>query len=143
MQRLSSAQYPNAAIEDYAYDNVGNRVLKRGGDLETRYSYNNRNQLLYSNVYDTEKPYRETSYIYDLQGNLVNETMTGLLSEQKKIPVEEKSYEYDTLNRTSSVRIKRGEEQSTQKNLYDAQGLRCGVEENGETTNFLTTDGVL
>ena len=47
--------------------------------------------------------------------------MTGLLSEQKTIPVEEKSYEYDTLNRTSSVRINIGEEQSTQKNLYDAE----------------------
>ena len=46
----------------YAYDNVSNRILKTENGAETEYIYNALNQL----VSDSE-----TSYEYDLNGNLV------------------------------------------------------------------------
>lgn len=76
-------------VYTYAYDNVSNRILKTENGAATEYVYNALNQL----VSDSE-----TSYEYDINGNLVRATV------QNGVLVTEESYTYDYQgNRTSKT----------------------------------------
>ena len=116
------------AGERYAYDLCGNRLAReqyREGavDVAEQYRYNERNEL-------TERTAagRRTAYRYDLNGSLVSEEEGGRKSE----------YRYDLLSRQTYVRTLDGREQ---EDLYDGEGLRAGLKENGKKSVFLFHDG--
>ena len=105
---------------------IGNDMLEDSRDIidgEASYSYNERNQL-------TERRTRLgiAEYLYDENGSLVRE------KEGRKTA----SYQYDLLNRQIHVRTLDGKEQ---ENLYDGEGLRAGLKENGKASMFLFYNG--
>ena len=163
LQRLQEVSYPTGRVEQFRYDNAGNRALKKygtaenfktGNYLEERYQYDNRNRLLErKNLQDV------TYYQYDKQGNTVSElTKRFLKPETTKVQnggtaivtnsmaqtelEQYKTYEYDSFNKTTKVVVedyREGRKETyTQKNFYDAENLRYGIEEDGVRTNFVT-----
>ena len=124
----------------YAYDNVSNRILKTENGAATEYVYNALNQL----VSDSE-----TSYEYDLNGNLIRVigTANSALYEynaenklvkatvQNGILVIEESYTYDYEgNRTSKTTHKSNGEFEYTKYLNDNSSLTnvlVEIDENG------------
>ena len=124
----------------YAYDNVSNRILKTENGAATEYVYNALNQL----VSDSE-----TTYEYDLNGNLIRVigTANSALYEynaenklvkatvQNGILVTEESYTYDYEgNRTSKTTYKSNGEFEYTKYLNDNSSLTnvlAEVDENG------------
>ena len=123
--------------EKYAYDPVGNRLRKQryhyahtatGNmdsviDDEESYCYNERNELT-----QRKNLLSVADYIYDENGSLIKE----------KEGEKETGYRYDLLNRQSHVQLPDGREQ---ENLYDGEGLRAGLTENGKSTTFLFYNG--
>ena len=127
-------------VYTYAYDNVSNRILKAENGVETAYVYNASNQL----VSDSE-----TSYEYDLNGNLVrvigsaHSALYEYNAENKLIKatvqngslVTEESYTYDYQgNRTSKTTHKSNGEFEYTKYLNDNSNLTnvlCELDENG------------
>ena len=89
----------------YAYDNVSNRILKTVNGEETVYTYNALNQL----VSDSE-----TSYEYDLNGNLVR--VIG--SAQSAL------YEYNAENKLVKATVQNGVLVTEESYTYDYQGNR-------------------
>ena len=127
MNRLTNEDR-NGAGERYAYDLCGNRLIReqyRDGfiDVTEGYRYNERNELT-----EHIRAGRLTCYHYDKNGNLVSEEEEGRKSE----------YRYDLLNRQTYVKTLDGREQ---ENLYDGEGLRAGLTENGKRTIFLFHSG--
>ena len=124
----------------YAYDNVSNRILKTENGVATEYVYNALNQL----VSDSE-----TSYEYDLNGNLVRvigsaqsalyeynaENKLVKATVQNGILVIEESYTYDYEgNRTSKSTHKSNGEFEYTKYLNDNSSLTnvlAEIDENG------------
>ena len=123
--------------EKYAYDLNGNRLSKQryhyalnaDGDMdsviddEESYCYNERNELT-----ERRSLSAVTTYLYDENGSLTKE----------KEGEKETGYRYDLLNRQSHVKLPDGREQ---ENLYDGEGLRAGLTENGKSTTFLFYNG--
>ena len=89
----------------YAYDNVSNRILKTENGEETVYTYNALNQL----VSDSE-----TSYEYDLNGNLVR--IIG--SAQSAL------YEYNAENKLVRATVQNGVLVTEESYTYDYEGNR-------------------
>ena len=123
--------------EKYAYDLCGNRLRKQRYhyaltadsnmdsviDDEESYCYNERNELTQrSNLQSV------TEYIYDENGSLIRE----------KEGEKETGYRYDLLNRQTHVQLP---DERIQENLYDGEGLRAGLTENGKSTTFLFYNG--
>ena len=164
MQRLQEVCYPNGKIEQFKYDNAGNRALKKygtaenfktGNYLEEHYQYDNRNRLL-----ERKNPKDVTYYQYDNQGNTVSELTKRFLKPETtkvqqadgrtlvsnrlaKTELEQyKTYEYNAFNQTSKVTVEEylesGKEIHVQENFYDAENQRYSIEEDGERTNFVT-----
>ena len=92
-------------VYTYAYDNVSNRILKTVNGEETAYVYNALNQL----VSDSE-----TSYEYDLNGNLVR--VIG--SAQSAL------YEYNSENKLVRATVQNGVLVTEESYTYDYQGNR-------------------
>ena len=92
-------------VYTYAYDNVSNRILKTENGAETVYTYNALNQL----VSDSE-----TSYEYDLNGNLVR--VIG--SAQSAL------YEYNAENKLIKATVQNGVLVTEESYTYDYQGNR-------------------
>ena len=123
--------------EKYAYDLVGNRLRKQryhyaltaDGDMdsiidgEESYCYNERNELT-----ERKSLSAVTAYLYDENGSLIRE----------KEGEKETGYRYDLLNRQTHVQLPDG---YVQENLYDGEGLRAGLTENGKSTTFLFYNG--
>ncbi|MEY8268875.1 RHS repeat-associated core domain-containing protein [Lachnospiraceae bacterium 64-25] len=112
--------------EQSAKGTMGNDVFAENCDIidwEENYCYNERNQL-------TEKRTLSgiAEYLYDENGSLVSE------KEGEKTA----SYRYDLLNRQMYVKTLDGKEQ---ENLYDGEGLRAELKENGKVSTFLFKDG--
>ena len=163
LQRLQQIRYPTGTMEQYAYDNAGNRILRKYGNienfktgnyLEERYRYDNRNRLL-----ERKNPQNVTYYQYDRQGNTVSEltkrflkpetiksqngSITTVSSSLEKTELEQyKTYEYDSFNKTAKVTVDNYTNGTktvhTQENFYDAENLRYGIEEDGKQINFIT-----
>ena len=124
----------------YEYDNVSNSTLKNVDGVETVYTYNSLNQL----VFDSE-----TTYEYDLNGNLIrvigktNSALYVYNAENKLIKatvqngslVIEESYTYDYQgNRTSKTTHKSNGEIEYIKYLNDNSSLTnvlAEIDENG------------
>ena len=127
-------------VYTYAYDNVSNRILKTENGAATEYVYNALNQL----VSDSE-----TSYEYDINGNLVRvigsaqSALYEYNAENKLIKatvqngslVIEESYTYDYAgNRTSKTTHKSNGEYEYTKYLNDNSSLTnvlAEIDENG------------
>ena len=92
-------------VYTYAYDNVSNRILKTVNGEETVYTYNALNQL----VSDSE-----TSYEYDLNGNLVR--VIG--SAQSAL------YEYNSENKLIKATVQNDSLVIEESYTYDYQGNR-------------------
>ncbi len=92
-------------VYTYAYDNVSNRILKTENGAATEYVYNALNQL----VSDSE-----TSYEYDLNGNLVR--VIG--SAQSAL------YEYNSENKLVKATVQNGSLVIEESYTYDYQGNR-------------------
>ena len=127
-------------VYTYAYDNVSNRILKTVNGEETVYTYNALNQL----VSDSE-----TSYEYDLNGNLIRvigsaqsalyeynaENKLVRATVQNGVLVTEETYTYDySGNRTSKTTHKSNGEFEYTKYLNDNSSLTnvlAEIDENG------------
>lgn len=149
LQRLQEVHYPTGIQEQYTYDNAGNRALRTygtkenfqtGNYVEERYHYDVKNNL-------KEKKTNEsiTSYTYDNQGNTISESVQSYLNAAEKDNSYLESYRkytYNAFNQTETVTVEtyQGEEKQvhTQKNCYDAENMRYGIEEDGESTYFIT-----
>lgn len=131
MNRLEQVIYPNTA-EKYSYDYADNRIsmeLFETLDSELKpsrkvqYEYDECNRLIRSSDHNVNIPDAEailSEYIYDNQGNLLND--------------QETEYTYDAFNRMEKAEGKDGQ---IQVNRYDAEGLRHEMEENGKLVQFL------
>ncbi|MCC3378817.1 RHS repeat-associated core domain-containing protein [Paenibacillus farraposensis] len=130
--QLVEAEYPGWGMERLSYDAVGNRLSRMWNDHKASYTYDSRNRLLsvleeaLGEGSDQEAGSRgqQTRYEYDAQGNLLRER-----SGQESI-----SYAYDAFNRTVKAEKSDG---SYIRHLYDPEGLRNGVEENGTHRRFV------
>ncbi|EHS56355.1 YD repeat-containing protein, partial [Paenibacillus sp. Aloe-11] len=130
--QLVEAEYPGWGTERLSYDPVGNRLSQIWNDHKTSYTYDSRNRLLsvleeaLGEGSDQEKGARgqQTRYEYDAQGNLLRER-----NGQESI-----SYAYDAFNRTVKAEKSDG---SYIRHLYDPEGLRNGIEENGTHRRFV------
>ena len=111
---MAQAEYP-AYTERFTYDNAGNRLTRTAKDIEEQYIYDINNRLTSQTVNGRVENYR-----YDNAGNLLQDGNN--------------TYEYDAFRRTSEVTTKAG---ITQINRYDAEGLRCEMEENGKLVQFI------
>ena len=108
LYRLTSEIIPEdekVTVYTYAYDNVSNRILKTENGAATEYVYNALNQL----VSDSE-----TSYEYDLNGNLVR--VIG--SAQSAL------YEYNAENKLVRATVQNGVLVTEESYTYDYEGNR-------------------
>ncbi len=136
LQRLSSVAYPNGHKESYDYDLAGNRVRKNvSNGTVTEYHYDIRNRLTEQNEKQSTNTANQTvhtiTYTYDNQGSLLQECGLDYC----------KKYMYNDLHQTIAVDVIRGREAEAehliQENIYDAEGMRYGIVENGVRTNFI------
>ena len=113
----------------YRYDLAGNRISRSREGNEETYRYNRRNQL--TELIDGIGNVR---YSYDPAGNLLEENHVSTVEGDRRI-----QYAYDSYNRNTGIK---GND-FLQKNTYDAEGYRCSLKENGETTYFTYRSGML
>ena len=92
-------------VYTYAYDNVSNRILKTENGAATEYVYNALNQL----VSDSE-----TTYEYDLNGNLIRVIGTANSA----------LYEYNSENKLVRATVQNGSLVIEESYTYDYQGNR-------------------
>ena len=118
MNRLKDSSY-DGRKESFTYDKVGNRLSKTTNDITERYVYNARNQLK-----ELHKKDNKTNFTYDKQGNTIKEESNLGIN----------SFEYNTLNQQVKVITNEG---NTLVSRYDAEGLRCEIEENEKLTRFI------
>jgi len=114
LNRLQQAEYPTYT-ERFTYDRAGNRLTRTAKDIEKQDIYDVNNRLTSQIVNGWGENYR-----YDNAGNLLQDANN--------------TYEYDAFRRTSKVTTKAGD---VQINRYDAEGLRCEMEENGKLVQFI------
>ncbi len=103
------------AQNTYRYDGNGQRSEKNERKGQTLYTYDKLNRLQ-----QAEYPTDTERFTYDNAGNLLQDANN--------------TYEYDAFRRTSKVTTKAGD---VQINRYDAEGLRCEMEENGKLVQFI------
>jgi RHS repeat-associated protein len=115
--QLTSVTYPNGRVVAYAYDAAGNRTQVTDNGTPTVYAANTLNQ--YTSVGDT-------SYEFDLDGNLTNQLST--LNPQLST-----NYVYDIENRLIGVATPT----DTWIYAYDAFGNRIAATHNGQTTRYV------
>ncbi len=130
IQQISKVSYGNGSkVESFAYDNVGNRLertIETGSVLtKERYAYDNKNRLQV-----LEKDNTKVTYLYDNQGNTLEEQHQDLTSKTTSTT----TYIYDGFNRNTKVTTKDG---NTHENIYDPMGLRTSVVRNGVTSSYI------
>ena len=115
----------NGASVHYMYDAAGNRIRKTEAQKETRYHYNQKNQLL-----KEENSEGINYFTYDKQGGIVKEkTSSGI-----------RRFTYNSKHQQTRIETKDGR---IQENRYDAEGLRYDLIENGKRTHFIYHNGEL
>ena len=88
LNRLTEANSPFGSRQ-YHYDSLGNRIASIKDGIETKYTYNFRNQLVRSEEGETVR-----DYAYDLRGNLNKIFTNDILTEE---------YIFDATNRLTAV----------------------------------------
>ena len=107
------------------YDAAGNRIRKTEAQKETRYHYNQKNQLL-----KEENTEGINYFTYDKQGGIVKEkTSSGI-----------RKFTYNSIHQQTRIETTDGR---IQENKYDAEGLRYDLIENGKRTRFIYHNGEL
>ena len=107
------------------YDAAGNRIKKTEEQKETRYHYNQKNQLL-----KEENAEGINYFTYDKQGGIVKEkTSSGI-----------RRFTYNSRHQQTRIETEDGR---IQENRYDAEGLRYDLIENGKRTRFIYHNGEL
>ena len=122
------------AVFRYNYDAAGNRVRKEetgeNRNIETVYSYNEKNQLINTEEIRTDGIRRRNTFTYSRQGSILKEeTESGTCR-----------YFYNSKNQ--QIRIERADGQ-IQENRYDAEGLRHEMRENEKLLRFVYQNGEL
>ena len=122
------------AVFRYSYDAAGNRVRKEetgeNRNIETVYSYNEKNQLINTEEIRTDGIRRRNTFTYSRQGSILKEeTESGTCR-----------YFYNSKNQ--QIRVERADGQ-IQENRYDAEGLRHEMRENGKLLRFVYQNGEL
>jgi RHS repeat-associated protein len=136
LQRLCEASYPKGGTERFSFDAAGNRVCKTTDSYVERYTYDERNRMTQSERTavgeDTSEVVR---YLYDAQGSLLSEEGTSVC----------KKYLYNDFHQCVSAEVIHSLGDSSdakgadrQENVYDGEGLRFALIENGERTEFVT-----
>ena len=109
----------------YTYDDAGNCLTETENGQTTVNTYNLLNQLVTGG---------DTSYSYDANGNLTEESSADLV----------KQYTYDADNRLdTAVFTEKGQTKVQQQNTYNGEGQRISKTENGITTNYSYQSGSL
>ena len=125
---------------EYRYTDAGRikEIITTGG-IKTGYNYDEDGNISRLTIGDgTEDGLLYDDFmLYDLNGNRTgkNGARLGITSNREKMSV---TYRYDLLNRQTYVRTLDGREQ---ENLYDGEGLRAGLTENGKKSTFLYHNG--
>lgn len=142
MGRLIKTEYldnidGNKKVTSYKYDKVGNRISSEEDGQQTDYIYNSLNQLVNEKISDASKIAKsEKTFIYDVNGNLTNES--------ESIGGTSSDYSYDEENRLIKVVQKNNEtEVMVQENTYNASGQRIEKKENGSVTYYMYQDGTV
>ena len=122
------------AVFRYSYDAAGNRVRKEetgeNRNIETVYSYNEKNQLISTEEIRTDGIRRRNTFTYSRQGSILREETESGISR----------YFYNSKNQ--QIRVERADGQ-IQENRYDAEGLRHEMRENGKLLRFVYQNGEL
>lgn len=113
-QRLASEYHPEIGLIEYGYDEVGNRVFKKAGGLETRYQYDDLNRLVAAEYGDGLKQTRQ----YDANDNLIKLSQTGLGKETHW------TYQYNAKDQLVSETLEYDGNTYTLGYTYNAQGHR-------------------
>lgn len=122
--------------ETFSYDGAGNRLTRKSGKKQEFYRYDSRNRLVERIERNDSTPTFSTQYHYDAQRNLLEEVK----KKQKIIPFQKKRYDYNGFQQMKRVEKEDipNQKKEWQENKYDAENLRYQMEENGESTQFLT-----
>lgn len=107
--RLIGVYEGESSVQEYRYDEFGNRIYSREGSEEVRYYYNNLNQLI-----RTENGEYTVDYGYDKRGNMVKKAVDGVLHTV---------YTYDARNQMSLAENTEGKET---RYFYNGLGKRIG-----------------
>ncbi len=122
------------AVFRYSYDAAGNRVRKEetgeNRNIETVYSYNEKNQLINTEEIRTDGIRRRNTFTYSRQGSILREETESGISR----------YFYNSKNQQIRVECADGQ---IQENRYDAEGLRHEMRENGKLLRFVYQNGEL
>ena len=122
------------AVFRYSYDAAGNRIRKEetgeNRNIETVYSYNEKNQLINTEEIRTDGIRRRNTFTYSKQGSILREETESGISR----------YFYNSKNQ--QIRVERADGQ-IQENRYDAEGLRHEMRENGKLLRFVYQNGEL
>lgn len=136
LQRLESVISSEGKRETFSYDEAGNRLTQKSGKKQEFYRYDSRNRLVERIERNDSTPTFSIQYHYDAQGNLLEEVK----KKQKIIPFQKKRYDYNGFQQMKRVEKEDipNQKKEWQENKYDAENLRYQMEENGESTQFLT-----
>ena len=122
------------AVFRYSYDAAGNRIRKEetgeNRNIETVYSYNEKNQLINTEEIRTDGIRRRNTFTYSKQGSILREETESGISR----------YFYNSKNQQIRVECADGQ---IQENRYDAEGLRHEMRENGKLLRFVYQNGEL
>ena len=99
-------------------------------NIETVYSYNEKNQLIHTEEFLENGNQRRNTFTYSKQGSILREETESGISR----------YFYNSKNQ--QIRVKRADGQ-IQENRYDAEGLRHEMRENGKLLRFVYQNGEL
>ncbi len=122
------------AVFRYNYDAAGNRIRKEetgeNRNIETVYSYNEKNQLISTEEIRTDGIRRRNTFTYSRQGSILKEKTESGISR----------YFYNSKNQQVRAECADGR---IQENRYDAEGLRHEMRENGKLLRFVYQNGEL
>ncbi len=122
------------AVFRYNYDAAGNRIRKEetgeNRNIETVYSYNEKNQLINTEEIRTDGIRRRNTFTYSRQGSILREETESGISR----------YFYNSKNQQIRVECADGQ---IQENRYDAEGLRHEMRENEKLIRFVYQNGEL
>ena len=116
----------------YSYDHAGNRLTRTGAGRTEHYCYNSRNQLTGLDLTAQPAP------------SVMNMILQAAALRQRYIP--RRAEALQSVPVTRMMRITGTHPYAVQvmcsRTIYDAEGLRYAVTENGETTNFVYRNGM-
>ncbi len=105
-------------VIEYTYDAFGNRLTKTDDGVTTVYEYDKNNRLTSDGTY---------TYSYDNNGNTLSKTSA----------TDSETYSYDYENRLVEVKKTSAAETSYVKYLYNANGVKVGMDANGKISKYL------